>query len=238
MASSRRKNNKARLCRLIIDQGTNTMRLYFDSIHPPASLLSMLNSYYSALNGIRVINKEQMKILYPPNGVLPSLPTTTSKDYDITLLFILLRNICGLTAPTTTGSWDTNPPTYDVSPEADLVRVKYYRNVLYHMKDTEVSDVDFNTYWNEISGVLTRLCLKPSIGHDPRGYIAYIKTADLDEDRNISLLNEWFESDKRVEALVRETLDETKNMGEIVCKSEVLLHENLTITKETGVNVI
>ncbi|XP_028391824.1 uncharacterized protein LOC114516515 [Dendronephthya gigantea] len=238
MPSSHLKNNKAKLCRLIIDQGTVTLRLYLDSIHPPATLPGVLNSYYSLLNGLRVTNAEQMKKLYPPSGVLPSLPTTTSNDYDITLLFILLRNICGLAAPITTGSWDANPPPHDLNPEADLVRVKYYRNLLYHMEDTEVSDADFDTYWNDISSALTRLCRKPGIGVDPRGNIAYIKTAWLDEDYNIGLLNEWFESDKQVEALVLNVLDETKKVGEIASKYEVLLNENLKEAKETGEKVM
>ena len=88
------------------------------------------------------------------------MPSTTSSDYDITLLSILIRNICGLRAPVSTRSWDVKPPSTDPSREADLVRIKLYRNKVYaHIHRTDVSDADFDIYWSEISGVLQRLSL-------------------------------------------------------------------------------
>jgi hypothetical protein len=117
MSSNRLKSNGAKLSCLIINQGTETMRKYLDSKHSPANLPAVLNANRAILNTLRtnrVINPEQMNLLFPP----PGMPPTTSSDYDISLLFILIRNICGLRAPVTTGSWDANPPSSDRSPEA------------------------------------------------------------------------------------------------------------------------
>ena len=192
MSSNRLKTNGARLSQLIIDQGTEIMRKFFDSIHPPNTLTAVLHSYYGTINGIRVIKPEQMQKLYPPSG-----EPSTSGDYDITLLFILIRNICGVHPPASTGSWNADPPADDDSPEADLVRLKNFRNKVYgHINSTGVTDDYFNRYWTEISKVLVRL------GADV-GDIARLRTSLLDEDRYISLLNEWYENDEKVQVLIR-----------------------------------
>jgi hypothetical protein len=96
--SNHLKSNGAKLIRLIVDVGTETMRNYFDSIHPPATLNAVLHSEYDTLRRIGAINRTQMQTLFPPSGMHPAMPST-SNDYDITLLFILIRNICGLTPP-------------------------------------------------------------------------------------------------------------------------------------------
>ena len=90
------KANGARLIRLIVDIGTVTMRKYFDSIHPPATLPGVLHANYDTLRAN--IPRYQMRMLFPPDGTCPANPST-SNDYDITLLFSLLRNICGLHPP-------------------------------------------------------------------------------------------------------------------------------------------
>ena len=183
--SNRLKSNGARLGRLIIDQGTETMRMFFDSIHPPATLTATLYLHYVTLRKVKGIQQE-MKNIFPPSGVLPAMPST-SKDYDITTLSFLIRHICGLRAPVSTGSWGENPPATDTSKEADLVRIKYYRNEVYaHIKNTEFSDTNFDLYWSELSDALQRLSLHlgKNISHD----IAYLKTCNLDDSRYLN----WF----------------------------------------------
>ena len=184
--SNHLKSNGARLIRLIVDVGTETMRNYFDSIHPPATLNAVLHSEYDTLRRIGAINRTQMQTLFPPSGMHPAMPST-SNDYDITLLFILIRNICGLTPPASIRggtSWDENPPLADMSPEADLARIKHYRNKIYaHIKSTEVRDDDFLTYWNTISSALVRL------GANAED-IRKLMTSPLDEDYYINLITE------------------------------------------------
>ena len=157
------KANGARLNQLLIDKGTETMRKAFDSIHPPATLTATLcsNPTYTSLQKLhvkkKIINHAQMDTLFPPTPLAPS----TSKDYDITLLFILLRNVCGLHPPASTGLWDKLPPSTDHSREADLARIKYYRNVIYgHITTTAVDDAHFQSYWNDISAALIRQGVK------------------------------------------------------------------------------
>ena len=69
---------------------------------------------------------------------------------------VLLRNICGLAAPAT--GWDALPAATDVTLEADIARIKYFRNTVYaHAKHASIDDATFNTYWSEIRDALVRL---------------------------------------------------------------------------------
>ncbi|XP_028391760.1 uncharacterized protein LOC114516467 isoform X2 [Dendronephthya gigantea] len=180
-------SNGARLSRLILIEGEDTLRKYFNSLHPPATLTATLNDHRETLETLHrmgVITHAQMHVLFPTD----EMPETTSNNYDISLLFILLRNICGMTVPASTGSWDENPPADDTSPEADLVRIKYYRNLVYgHHRCTEVTGEDFNDYWNEISCALNRL---NGLDKDLHDTFETLKTGPVDENRFICLLNE------------------------------------------------
>ncbi|XP_078368520.1 uncharacterized protein LOC144652350 [Oculina patagonica] len=158
VTSTKETTNYARLCRLLIDVGSEALRNRFDGILPPANLSSVLASS-AALTTLQTLEKK--KVLNPTqwSKLYPSTPSTvSSKQFDITLLMVLLRNICGLSPPITTGSWDKLAPATDTSVEADIVRVKHFRNILYgHTEKASVDDATFNNHWRDIRDVLVRL---------------------------------------------------------------------------------
>jgi len=195
VTSTKETTNYARLCRLIIDVGAEALRNKFDSIHPPAVLSLVLASTpvrKILLGKKRVLNLKQLNLLYPSAPALVS-----SKQFDITLLMVLLRNICSLSPPTTTGSWDNLPPVTDISPEADMVRIKYYRNTMYgHAEQASVDDVTFNNQWTDIRDALVRLG-GPSYG----AAIDKLKTEGMDpvaEEQYKGLLKQLKEDDDDV----------------------------------------
>ena len=158
VTSTKETTNYARLCRLLIDVGSEALRNKFDGFHPPANLSSVLanptvRKTLQSLGKKKVLNSKQWSLLYPSAPAFVS-----SKQFDITLLIVLLRNICGLSPPTTTSSWDKPPPVTDISPEADMVRVKYFRNTVYgHAEQASVDDATFNNQWTNIRDALVRL---------------------------------------------------------------------------------
>ena len=158
VTSTKETTNYARLCRLLIDVGSDALRNIFDGFHPSANLPSVLASpavrkKLQALSKKRILNPKQWSLLYPPAPAMVS-----SKQFDITLLILLLRNICGLSPPTTTSSWDKLPPVTDISREADMVRVKHFRNTVYgHAEQASVDDATFNNQWSDIRDALVRL---------------------------------------------------------------------------------
>ena len=126
-SSTKETTNYARLCRLIVDVGTQVFRDTFDAIHAPTNLHIVLTGNKATLLTLktkRVINANQWGKLFPTIST-----SVSSAHFDITLLMVLLRNLCGLTSPAT--GWDKLPAVTDVSREADISRVKYYRNTVY-----------------------------------------------------------------------------------------------------------
>ena len=182
------KFNGFKLRRLIVDGGTQALRNVFQKSHRGKSAQAVLaaNAHLlanlkigSKSKGKKVINQAQWDILYPKPPNIPDI-----RKFDITLLSILLRNICGLTAPATTG-WVTEPDASDQSDEANIVRVRLFRNELdAHVPETGVSTKDFQYYWNKIGPVLV------SLGID-RAEIDSLEVEECGEEVIERVMNEW-----------------------------------------------
>ena len=184
-----------------MDVGSHALRNKFDSIHPPAGLNEVLTKppahpILQTLRKKRILNATQWGKLYPAS---PS--RVSSKDFDVTLLMLLLRNICGLIPPAT--DWDTLPLAADTSAEANIARVKYYRNHVYgNASQASVDDATFNAYWQDISNALLGL------GADAAA-IDTLKTESMDpfiEKHHQELLREW----KKDDDSSKDRLDEIK----------------------------
>ena len=193
LASSVEKTNGAKLSRLLIDGGTTVLRKIFDGHHPPANLIIDLNANYPILNNLlrrRVLNGHQWDKLFPPGGVPPD-----SNTFDITLLFLLLTKICGLTPPPS--GWHTKPPSSDTSHEANLARVKFYRNILYgHVTTIGVDTPTFSALWTEISGVIV------SLGLD-QAEVDRLKVEKGGEQDYIDVLIEWAASEEDIKSQLK-----------------------------------
>ena len=216
LASSVEKTNGAKLSRLLIDGGTTVLRNEFDKHHPPANLAADLNASYSILNDLlrrRVLNNHQWNKLFPPGGTPPD-----SNTFDITLLFLLLTNICGLFPPPT--GWHTKPTPGDTSLEANLARIKFFRNHLYgHVATTGVDTPTFNALWMEISSALVDLGLS-------QAEIDRLKAERCGEEDYVEALLDWAKSDEdiktqlkdlfQIQTTTREAVDENKSRIEDV----------------------
>lgn len=112
---------------------------------------------------------------------------------EITLLMVLLRNICSFI-----------PPVTVMSTEVNIVRVKCYRNTVYgHAGPASVDDAAFNTCWQDISNAMVAL--------GGASYAAAIKCMDPDtEEHYRELLKQW----KKDEDIIKEKLEEMEGMLE------------------------
>lgn len=79
----------------------------------------------------------------------PDVPD--SKTFDVTLMMTLLRNLTPMTPPA--GGYDILPPTIEVTPGADLARIKHYRNYLAHLDDRKIDIAFFTVAWTDITDV-------------------------------------------------------------------------------------
>lgn len=150
--STDRKAYFQRLTRLLMCGGVKLLREKFDSIHSPANLPLKLSdpAIKKQLNAAK-LTKPERECLYPAPGVYGQ-----STDFDITLIFRLFKTICNLTEPVT--GWDNLPNSTDYLLEADLARIKYYRNSIYgHNHSMEVTEDEFSNLWSEIRDALLRI---------------------------------------------------------------------------------
>ena len=229
-SSTKETTNYARLCRLLVDVGTQGLRDKFNAIHPPANLLTVLAGNKATLQPLRarkIINPTQWGRLFP---AIPS--SVSSASFDITLLMVLLRNICGLAAPAT--GWDSLPAATDVTLEADIARIKYFRNTVYaHAEHASVDNATFNTYWSEIRDALVRLG-----GVAYRAAVDNLETECMDpdvEEHYKELLQQW----KNDEDNIKDELKEMKTLIDIDIKNLTKTIDNLVAStviskEETG----
>ena len=205
LASSVEKTNGAKLSRLLIDGGTMVLRKIFDRYHPPANLQANLNANYGTLNNLlkrRVLHKPQWDLLFPPGGATPD-----SNTFDITLLFLLLTSICGLSPPPS--GWHTKPSASDTSVEANLARIKSFRNEFCgHVSTTGMDTPTFSALWQEISAVLVALGL-------PQAEIDRLKAEHCGEEDFLGVLFEWAKSEEDIRSQLRDIRHDQATVFEV-----------------------
>ena len=212
LCSTTGKANFQRVARLLIGGGTMLLRETFDLIFPPSNLSKTLqNSATMKQLKAAKLTKPQWDCLYPSPGVYGK-----SSDFDVTLLFKLLRTICNLTPPAT--GWDALPTSTDHSLAADLARIKYYRNSVYgHVNGKmEITDDEFLRLWREIREALVGIA----------GQISPAKKAEWKEainnflkdpltaadERNVQELQEWYRNDIEVKKSIEELKSTTQEV--------------------------
>ena len=215
LRSTKQKSNFLRLTRLLIRGGAVLFREIFDSIHIPANLPTTLSdpSVERQLRTTRLTIPESNR-LYPSPGVYGK-----SSDFDISLIFKLLRTICNLTPPTT--GWDSRPNDFDHSLAADLVRIKYYRNEVYgHSRNLEIPDDRFLDFWGKISEALLRIAanLSPEKQSNWKGAIENFLHEPLTpkEERYAEELELWMEKDSDTRRLLQGLYEEFREFKEEV----------------------
>ena len=198
-SSSKETTNYARLCRLLVDIGTQVLRDTFNAIHPPANLHAVLAANITALQSLRrrkIINPIQWGKLFP---AIPA--SVSSHTFDTALLMVLLRTLCGLTPPRT--RWDALPAVTDHSRAADIARVKCFMDtVSSHAGNASVDDIKFNDLWRDTQDTLVRL---GSVRY--KAAIDELKNECMDpevEDHYRKLLSQW----KKDEDNIKDQLEE------------------------------
>ena len=233
LASSAETTNGAKLNRLLIDGGTTVLRSVFDGFHSPPNLAADLLVNYPTLNMLlkkKVLRTAQWEQLFPPGGVTPD-----SKTFDITLLFILLTNICGLSPPPL--GWHVIPAPSDTSLEANLARVKFFRNELYgHVSTTGVDTPTFNALWQEIGAVLVALGLN-------QAEIDRLKAEHCGEEDYCDVLLEWANSEEDINSQLNEirqyqvttqqTIEDSKSKLDKMHHTQTNIQETAEIVRQT-----
>ena len=150
--TSEEKTNGTRLGRLLIDGGTDVLRKFLDFVYPEPKFLAdeLINNYarFQTLRSRRVIFDDcQWEKLFPRSGDPPD-----SKKFDITLLQLLIREVCYLPEPS--NGWHKMPADDDETLAANITRIKCFRNELCHSESTGIPNDEFEDKWNKIVSAL------------------------------------------------------------------------------------
>lgn len=155
-----------RLQTLVIDGGTEVARNLFDQRLPGVTLdvfLANEKKTIKILKKLKTITKAQYNLLYPPAGQLPN-----SADFDITLIICLLRNLPSLRLnPNYT--WNDTPQSTDLSIEADVCRLKGFRNEVYI---SCIYNIDFHVYYKHVMILILQVALIVQKSNNKLGNIA------------------------------------------------------------------
>ena len=208
--ASQEKTNGTKLVRLVIDGGTHALRTFLHTIYSPGVLQAALTSNRGTLQVLksrRAIFDSQWESLFPSSGDPPD-----SETFDITLLHLLLREICYLAPPLT--GWNNPPADTDFSYEANIVRIKFFRNELCHGISTGITNAEFEDKWNKISKSLVALGLD-------QNEVDRLKTEPIDHDTESRVKAEVERWTRDFETQIQLLELEVKQMKEKISRIQV-----------------
>ena len=214
LAPSTETTNGFKLRRLLVDGGTAVLRKIFDGFHPPTELAANLHLNNSTLDDLFAkgfLTEQQRKLLFPLDGSKPN-----SKTFDITLLFLLLTEICDISPPRT--GWNHKPQAKNKSLAANLVRIKLLRNKLIHTPETRIDTASFDKLWKEISGVLV------SLGLD-QAEINRLKTERCGKEDYLDVLFQWADREKEIKLKLEEVCQSQAKMLKAVEEQQKIFQD-------------
>ncbi|KAK3582748.1 hypothetical protein CHS0354_039791 [Potamilus streckersoni] len=186
--------NLYRLSRLLLEASTDTLRYFFEKLYSPQgdlqSFLKINRNKIKRLYRHNVITSDQKELLKPSNGTLPLL-----SELDITLLCILLTNLCHHQVGKPQCGWEGEPDDNDLSTGADILRLRKTRNKLYaHRTNAMMTDSDFQETWGKTCKVISRLSshLDQKLQEDIQSNIEEISKAQVDPETMYKLFEILF----------------------------------------------
>lgn len=168
--------NFSRLCQLIMKICSDLLRDILSRYIKPAELRSELNKNKSKLE--KIMNHQQKQLIYS----VTCKTSLAAKDLDISLLYIILRNICNI--PSHKNGWGKQPMKADNSISACIERIRFQRNLISaHSTNGEVDEAKFHNYWDELSGTVLEIEKQLIGGESYERAVKSLLTCDLNPGR-------------------------------------------------------
>lgn len=137
--------NFSRLIRIIAGPCTDVLRDVLRKTITPSALSQNVKFFIAHLRnpGSSPFNIEQKTLIYNQNY----------SDFDITLLYVIFRNICNFKPHSK--QWGNDPDPGERSVSANIERIRLIRNkYLGHYSKTTISNADFTKEYNNIFYIL------------------------------------------------------------------------------------
>lgn len=187
-ASNRETTNFARISRIILGPCTDVLCALLTIEIRPSDLPKQVQTFLAKLPKQKKcpITKEQENLINKANY----------SDFDITLLYFLLRNLSNI--PPHTNNWGNVPSSRDRSVSANIERIRLIRNEFGHSSEISISETDFNNKWQEIFDIVRDI--ESFIGNFTiyQDAVRSIKTCSMDPDQINKYINELIELNKKL----------------------------------------
>lgn len=171
--STRETTNFARLAMIIFGPCTDVLRDVLMKEIKPADLTNKVKLFISNYpkNKKPPINTQQEQLVYAGDY----------SKFDITLLYMLLRNVSGI--PPHSKKWGNAPNPPDISVSANIERIREIRNKYYgHATNCSLSPSDFKQICTTIHQIVKKLedSLGTSVVH--QNELSNLRCCSLDPD--------------------------------------------------------
>ena len=169
-AATEEMTNINRVSRLLInpctDQLRDLLRFYIPIPSFPAAI-------QKAISRLTHLTRPQQNLILPNSGVYSG----NYDDMDISLLYILLRNVCGIQAHN--NGWGNTPDSSDRSVSANIERLRLARNRCGHSTGG-MSNAEFNQLWSEIRAAVIDLDKSIGNGKKYQEVVDFIRNDTMD----------------------------------------------------------
>ena len=182
-AATEEMTNINRVSRLLIDPCTDQLRDLLRSYIHPANFNTVIQTVKSRLPRL---TEPQRQLILPKSGVYSG----NYDDMDISLLYILLRNFCGIQAHNK--GWGNTPDSADRSVSANIERLRLARNCCGHSTGG-MSNVEFNQVWSETRAAVVDLDKTLGIGNKYQEVVDFIRNDTM--TKGMVFINFTLESD-------------------------------------------
>nr|XP_022310220.1 uncharacterized protein LOC111115684 [Crassostrea virginica] len=195
--------NTLRVIRLLMEPCTDQLRDLLRSYVSPASFPALIKREIWQLSRL---TKAQRELVLPNSGVYSG----NYDDMDISLLYILLRNLCGIQAHIK--GWGNSPDSADRSVSANIERLRLARNKCAHNKKV-MSNAKFNQVWSEIRAAVVDLDTALGIGNKYKDAVDFVRNDTMDPVRDKHYMDKLLNQMKELESIL-EKVDNLKRKTE------------------------
>ena len=196
-----------RLSLIIIDELTQILQ---DLLHNEVCPTQIYNKVVQR-NYLLILRPEQVIVIYNAN-------TQGYQDFDITLLYTLLRNVCqNITPPSQHWGVSTMPSQNEITVGDDIERIRLMRNYLIHRPKAAISETEFKELLAIISGICTRIQTLLNKDYVKRLQDAEERSIDQPtEEQYLELLRTMAVEERTIKEIVQISLAHGKAYGDIL----------------------
>ncbi|XP_062580391.1 uncharacterized protein LOC134242335 [Saccostrea cucullata] len=180
-ASTEETTNACRACRLLLGPCTDELR---DVLLHHVPLPTFPHVIIHKRSSLPRLTAQQMNLILPRGCSY----TGNYGDMDISLLYILLRNICGI--PPHSNGWGNDPDPTDRSLSANIERIRIARNQCVHSSSPVLTNADFNTIWTNVRSVVADVDSFLNNGNKYEKEVDFLRYETMDPARDSNYIEE------------------------------------------------